>query len=125
MIRKRDTSLSLPEYDIRDQFGIYCGYIAFLRMSKKEGNCFFRLKLYKDSYENEELLYEILRLITKSLIIEDSFYKVNFVCDININTRAITKLDILLRVYFMNHCYKTERESTSCYLELVKRNLRG
>lgn len=91
-IRKRDTSLSLPEYDIRDQFGICCGYIAFLRMSKKEGNCFFRLKLYKDSHENEELLYEILRLITKSLIIEDSFYKVNFVCDININTRAITKL---------------------------------
>lgn len=91
-LKKRDTYLNLPEYDIKDEFGINCGYITFLSMSKKEGNCFFRLKLYKNSYENYELFYEVLKHITDSLIIEDSFYKVNFVCDINTNTKAITSL---------------------------------
>lgn len=80
------------DYLIKDKSGITIGRIFIIDLDKKNKHCLFRINFYKREKGSYEHLKDTLKLMLNILFINMDIYKVNVICDDEINISAFTEL---------------------------------
>lgn len=82
---------SAGQYIIKDCAGITVGRIFFLELNEENKCCTFRIKFYKVFPKNSIILKSTLDTVLRTLMIDKKMYKVNTICDSNMDLTAFVE----------------------------------